>query len=601
MKRVAEVAAQALPWGLALNLSVAILGPNALGPAATLWVGLGLPALLASLLVWERAPRLDSSVVIALSGYTIAGAWFAARAGFAVNPFVAWWGSPGQHNGTALWISAALWLACGLMGGSRRVLYQGMAVISGAGAIYSVLAVAEALLSGPARRWGSVAGPFENSSSLGQFLAMAVAVSVGLALASRNRLVRASAAASAVLAGLGLVVAGSRSGMTGLALGGLAAGAIYVAPYGRRTATALATSIMAAVVASGLAAGLAGAGSLGAGARRVAASTGNLRDAIWSSAWVHFLENSRVAGSGLEQFSAWVQWSFSASRGLDFNATYDPHNVILSVLVGAGLFGLTLWVAALWWLLRLVIVRLNSSRRPRALLAIVAALGAVIGSSLFSWLAPAAVISAAVLCGLLLAATSPGANASHRTRPLAFAVAGVLIIAGIAVAVLTVPGVRSEYQWAVGNAAGTMTPQQLVDLYEAWPEPAYAAQALAELTKTVSTSDQSANLARDLATQWSGQRVWHVDLTIRSLFLYQSLSVQRGEDTWTEFQQAVTDGRAADPASGIWDFLAALEAERLGRSLAAEQYARQALDFSLSPEEAQAMRGVLERASAGGK
>lgn len=578
--------AAVVPWALGAVLAAPVLFPAAANPAVISAVGLVVGACVC-VFAALRGARLARLATIAVTPLAVTGLWFGITSALSRNPLVSLWGTLGQHNGTMLFALGLAWLMAGTLICGRRQLRAVLAVTAVAGALSTVLAVIEVVRGGTARGWGSAAGAFENSASLGQFLAVASFAAVAWALADRRPGARWTALACLALALAGMAVSESRAALLGVVCALVAVGLLRVlAPRPRGVAVwSAGLPIAAMLVGAGGAA--AAVGALGATGNGLVAALGNQRDVIWTSAVGQFLQ-APVSGAGLEQFSAWISWGLDAGGTLTYNATYDPHSFGLALVTGGGLIGAALWLCAAIALLLALATTYDRAGRPLAVAVAVAVPAALLGSALVMWLTPAAVIATAAIAGSVLGAGAGATDERTASRVATWIASGLpwfAAVTAIAIVALCGRAVVAEATYARNEARDVAT---LASLYRAWPDPGYAAQSIdAQIASTT-----GAATPLDLSPFTEDQQRWHVSLTLNALFYEQANAQASGADTWSGFEAALTRGREADPATAMWDTLGALEAKRLGKDDEAAAYAARALEGRVS----ESTRALLEDA-----
>lgn len=576
------------PLLLALVLGSPAVFRDNLSPVGLLVTALGAIVAMSGLSIAARGRSLSRAAAAFYALATALIVWALVRSAAAIVPRVSLWGTIGQHNGAALWLAGLGFAFVVTLLASRRSLRLTLAVITGAGAIYAAAALLELVGGSATARWGSVAGLLENSSSLGQFLAVSALAGCSLALASRTVAGKVAAWAGVAASVGGIALGSSRTGLLGL-LAGLAIAFVATRiKAGSRARTGIAfagaltgPAVSALLVASAL-------GRLGPAASRAVAALGTDRDAIWRSAWAA-LRQSPWLGRGLEQFSAWVTWSFT-DGSLKYNATYDPHNWVLAVLIGLGAVGLALAVLTLASGLRALLEVQASSPGSWPIALAVGAVSSVGASGLVTWFSPAAVVAGAALFGALLATGSGPLAADAATSATRYRLAAsVALAASAALLVAGLPGVPAERSLAAARSSDAAS---FARLYERWPDPSFAALGLYRALDDAPSSPTA------LAGAPSGARRYHVDLALSTMLSEQTRLADEGSSgAWDEFARAVADGLRADPASGIWDFTAALVAEQQGRDEAVG-YARRALAFRLGSGERATMQRIAEGADA---
>lgn len=591
---------------LVLLLALPVFFKPELNPALTLTVGAfgGLVLCVTAALRGRRS--VDRRVIVAFGASSLFVVWLIVAASSAADPLISFMGTLSQHSGAALWLATLAWGVAVVLLAERRTLRQLLAVTSVAGAVYAALGIIEAITSGD-RGWGSAAGPFENSSSLGAFLIVSLLACGGWWLASRSAKARYAAAACGLVALAGFAAAESRLGLVGVATGGILTAFLLLRQNRHPLLQTLPVILPVAGIGTGGLLVAAATGSLGAAALRLVASLGTSRDAIWRSAAAQFAQ-APVTGSGPEQFSAWVRWSFSQGM-LQYNGTYDPHNLIAGIAVGSGIVGIVLFGVAGWALTAALLSVFERTGRPRVLAPVIAMPAALIGGALFAWLTPLATIAVAALIGAVLASAEAPLDASDgpaeqpsredsappATRPVAGAMPRGIMIASLATAVLllapTIAGAPMLVaEWRYVRAGTSASPESLIGLYDVWPDPAFASLAVEQAF--VSGADAAA-VRRRLDVP-SARVAEHVDLALRDIFLAQD-ALARGENAWPQFTAAIDAGVHADPASPIWYTVAAAQADGSGRAADRDRYAAAALALKPGAEERAYLEGLLAK------
>ncbi|MBW6469206.1 MAG: O-antigen ligase family protein [Coriobacteriia bacterium] len=584
-----RLGARILPLLLVAMLVAPLLAGSDTTPLLSLLAGsIAVVVLGVSALVEPRAGRTLSPLVTAtlLSSFLLA-TWLTARALLSASPHVSFLGTMGQHSGAALWIVAAGWLAGAALVADKRALRDMLGVVAVFGALYAVLGIVEAA-GGTGREWGSAAGPFENSSSLGSFLAIAAFAAFAWGRTWRDRAARFAANAVAAVCVLGIWAADSRTGLAGIAIGLAVLGLLYVGKRSQTRTWMVATGVPLAGLAVTAVLALGATGRLGPVVLRAIASIGTQRDTIWNSAVAQVVA-SPFAGRGPELFSAWISWSFDGGV-LSFNGTYDPHHALLGLALGGGLVAVTLALVAATAGLAASVNVFEDARRALPVASIAALPAALAGASLFTWLTPAAVFAAAAVLGALLAsarASDARVADSRLARQLRIGMGATLMLgcaATIAVAVIALPTQRAFSSLEDVDLNGA------VALYQSWPDPAYASRAAD--AAVISGLDPS--MLDRILGDVDSMAEHHVDLALRQIFLGQrALTVDSAR--WPEFAEAVERGMRADPASGIWYTLAAAQADALGRHESSADYAERALGFALTPEDRVYLEGLAGR------
>lgn len=572
-----------------------IIVPSIAGPAASV-----VSALLcgAALLVWAALDRGGATRVgrLARPEMMLLGAtcvWLALASLMAAAPQVSWAGAIGQHAGSALWIAVAAWAALGLVYASKSHLRMALRTVSLVSALLALAAFIDAAgLDDRVQAWGSPAGLLENSLTLGQVLALGVACSVAWLMTEHAPGARAIAGAAALASAGGLVIAESRAALFGLAIGAVTA--LLMRAASRKPRGAVAFGVMSGMGIAAVVPGiwLIAGGSLGPETTARLNVLGTDRLTIWASA-LRSLAQDPWTGRGLDQFSAWVQWSF-AGGGLSYNATYDPHDWVMALAIGGGALVVAVVAVTAGMLARSLATAFSNVGRPRFLIVLVAGIVSVPAAALLAWPSATAWGAAALLAGMVigLGRTAPGGESATSPDSEARPPAAVRIVAVVLAAVLLgssaplLAPLAAEVQLASLDARRAPASEYL-ELAGTQSDPSFAARAIvAALAESAALADPTAVLsqAEETARRFDAESSYHVDLALQEIALYQSISLRTGRDTWPEFERAVMQGTLADPNSGIWEFLAALEADRLGRVDDATRYAREALEHDLDAE-----------------
>ncbi|GAB4288894.1 MAG: hypothetical protein Kow0067_14680 [Coriobacteriia bacterium] len=513
-------------------------------------------------------------------------AWLCVTSAFADDAWTSLLGLAGQHNGTSLWVAALAVTMASALTASKRSLRAVIVTASGGFGILALLAVLEALGApvSPGRLWGSAAGVLENSLSAAQVFIVGGSASVAWAMFANGRSERFIAIACAALSLGGIAVTDSRAGTVGLAIG-LATALVLV--MNRRSGRAGGTTAaLTAVAAVGTSLCLAVAdGVLGSSAFDALNSVSTDRALIWRSA-VARLGTSPFIGNGVEQFSAWIDWSLQPSGALSYYGAYDPHNVLLALLLGGGIVALALGIVTAMAVFSTLVRTWDTNGRPKFMLVLIAGVVALAFSTLFAWVSVPAAIGAAAIIGTLLGLDRKGGtpaerssdDTAHRTAVTAVAVA----CAAFALAAAAV--MPAEFRALPGADAG-----DLIEAALTGHDPDIGARALATTLETSGPGEE----ATAIVVRYAEARRWHVDLALRALAYHQMRSAVFGEDTFAAFVRTANEGLEADPASGIWYFLTALEAERLDMVPEARRYAGLALDYPIGEAERIQLQRIL--------
>ncbi|MDZ4180817.1 MAG: O-antigen ligase family protein [Coriobacteriia bacterium] len=569
---------------LAVVLAMPLLGATELNPLLALIGGALAATVAGTLLVLRRAgtnPRSPSWIPTAL--WLALALWLSLRSAFADNIAVSFLGTIAQHSGAAMWLIAGCLFAAAALLGSRRALQYCLGVASVAGALYALAGIVEALIAGQ-RTWGSAAGLFENSASLGSFLAVTLFASLAWFLAVRSTGLRVTAAASALVAATGILAADSRTGILAALVGVAVTALVSLSPSTKRTRLTLAVGMPLAAVLVTAALTAASAGAFGADAQGTISRIGTDRDAIWRSAVAQIAADPLI-GTGPEQFSTWILWSFDGAD-LEFNATYDPHNAILGLALAGGIPAVLIALAAAISMWFAHLSTFHELGRPRVLVPVVAVPTVLATSAIFVWTTPAALFVVAMLAGCLLGLNRESSDrqtewSDHllfRASAAAFAVACILT------AILGVVAIGPERTFSSGR---TENPDTLQPLYQAWPDPAYASAALASSL----ARGESAEAGSMDPQRLEADAGWHVDLALRRVFVAAG-ELDGSDASWARFEASVQAGIAADPASGLWATLAAAQARRLDRESDAQRWIGEAKRHHLDAATALYLDGV---------
>ncbi len=582
MERASKLAATVYPWALAAGLIATMLTPVLVGPGATSAVSLLLSGALVAVGAFQPRRISTPVAVVTLLG-VITVSWYVFTSLRALNPVISLVGMIGQHNGVALLVLGLCWLLAGATVATSQSLRIATQITAVSGGIFTAAVLLEIAQRGLSRTQGFAAGFFDNSSSLGQYLAIATIAAAAWAMSEKSKPLRWTAWALGASSLGGIVLSSSRTGLLGVAVGAALALAVVRIPK-----TELALRIATATVASApvvLTAILAAAskGVLGGAAQSLLGLVGTDRDAIWSAA-VDRIAVSPLIGSGLQQFSAWISWSATGGT-----PTTDPHNAILALLLGGGVVGAlaagALWVAITYATLR---IAQRSGSIPVAL--IMATPSALLATSLVSWTAPTALTVAAGLAGAGVGVATLRTKDPRPTRPLETgARVGMWSLAALAVVASMLTFSSLPQQSAFSTAP---TPEALSALYARWPDPAFALVATNASIESAQGGDAEATrrLEALLAASERDAR-WRVDLAGSQLIAARTLYAA-DPDGFDAYLAIARRGLQADPSSGVWDVLAANEAARRGMVEEAARFARRALTYELDDETRATMEGL---------
>lgn len=558
-------------------------------PFGTAAVGLAALLLLGPLLVVLRAKgpfELSGSATIALASVVAVAAYAVAASLTAVNPLVSFIGKQGQHAGSMLWLGAASTFAAVLSrpraGDAGRVA-RAVAV---AGALLAASAVADVVgLLESFRFSPEPAGIMESSVSLGQVLVVASGAALAWALSAKARLQRLAALAVFTVIAGGLIASGARAAWVGLAVGAAAVGLTALA--GRRFPAA--GRVAAVATGAALAIGVLVAWQLFApsalGRASEFAEATNDRSVIWASAFAGS-DQDLWTGAGPEQFSAWLSWDSDPGVSLDITSTYDPHNLAVYWLHAGGIVGLGLAVGAAV----LVLARMwGVATRQAYRLGIIALIGGVYAwgaSVMFTWVNAVALLLVAMIAGVLLGART-GPSHADSGRPGATAVltvAFVVLVAVVSIAIWWTP-LMGELEWLQATKAGPASSAEEVRIAQRSGYPSAAAIAVQALSREANAEPERAERllrqAEPLEEIIERDSVWHVDAALAGIEIETARVTLLERGGWQDMERYIAAGKRADPATGLWDYIGAVQAERLGEDGAMREHAREALAFPL--------------------
>ena len=588
MGRLHRALSAIFPWALAVTLASGLVMRDALMPGAVTATGLLVGGLLAGLGVLSSRAQWSRGVSVAVWLVMIATTMLSVSSALSLNPSVSFIGVVGLNNGTALFSLGAVWFAAGIVCADARSLRRTLAVVGVAGGLFTAAAVIEALTQGLQRAQGAAAGVFENSNSLGEFLAVAVLCSVAWALTDKALWAKLAGWGLALVSIAGMAMTTSRTGALGLALGLAFAGAITWLRPSRNKALGLSIGVTGIAGAFTAAIAAASVGAFGAGVTHFVASFGTDRDAIWRSAFAH-LQRSPVIGAGLQQFSAIIQWSVAADGSFNAYATNDPHNIVLAVLLGGGIVGLLAVATAVGSVLWVGADRADRAgdRRVAALVAAVPVV--VIAAGLVNWVAPAAMLAAAAVAGawsrpkaVPLEPDAPGRVERHWYNvPVVVMAAGAVVLAifsGVA------QKADAAYDAVAARSGDTGAAVQLEDLYRQWDEPGFISLSLQDLIPLALSGDASAAKRADaFLAESSNDAAWSADIAVDEAVMA-ALDVSQRKRTFSQYEAVVAGARRTDPSSGLWYALEAVQAGRLGLTAEARARALQALRFPMDEQ-----------------
>lgn len=603
-------------WAVAVALSllaIALLPRNAAALTALLVAAVW--PLLVAVLRWRDVSLPPRRSLIALGIAAVPVAFITVRSALAYDPRVSLIGTVGQHAGSLLWLTALCALGVAALTVRPGDLGRTSRAFAVAGAVLAVAGVLDRLGAFASIRYSTEPSGFmENSVSLGQVLVVAAGCAVAWALGSRSMVQRATAWITCGTVLGGLLVADSLGAWAGLGVGALVALAAYGLARAGKLGPVLVASVLVALLAlSTVWLVVMLSDGVQPGFEKTLADVSNNRFRIWTSAVAQF-RAMPVVGEGAEQFSAWVTWDVDPGPALRKIGTYDPHNLGLWWLLAGGIVGTLAALAAAWALLERSLALL-AARPAWSVAALIAAVVGWTVSALFAWVSPLALMMAAVVSGMLVAlvpqpqrVTAPAADgvddvaASSTSGAPALApgrgrvMAGVLAAAGILVAVgLFTAGVSYEYVWARSVDLGQPDGGALVLAAAKTEDPSLASIAVDALFARVRTGGDGPmevrTLTKSIEPVLRRAAVWHIDAAF-SLFSLETVDIGAKQQTdFTDVAAALDAGRKADPATGFWDTIGALQAESMGFTDAAKTLRAAALTHPLPPGAQQVLMG----------
>lgn len=443
-RRLEGVALAAIP--VAGVLVVDPTGWSPFGPAK--WTAVVACSVVAVVAAGATASRLTITRTAAVAWLCFL-AWTGLAAVRALDPTLAWTGTPQRHFGALTWAGcAAVYLAAHSLRPDRsgRCLAWAAAV---AGGLAGLWAVVEAAGWSPVSVTGTdrIVGPLGSAAYLGAAEALLLPAAVALAADRVWRpALRLVAATLAGLALAGLVASGARAGWVGAAVAVAAVAWARRHDLRRAVAGRVATAVLAGALAVGALAGLAFAtGSAGRVGQLVASNQpgGLSRVAEWEVGARVVLAHP-LTGVGPEGYR--IAFGRAVDAGYQRRYGRDPlpdrsHDALLDVAVTTGIPGAAAYLALLFVVGRRVRRAMRQRTRPW-LAGLATGLAAYWVAALF--LFPVAELEPAAwaLAGVVCAATArPAEVAGVRTRPLArAALAG---LGGITVALVIFAGSRA--------------------------------------------------------------------------------------------------------------------------------------------------------------
>lgn len=576
-------------------LAVAILPSNA--AALTAWIACMLWGVGVAAIRFGRpvAAASQATPILIAGGLGVALAILSSIT--AINPRVSLLGSIGQHTGSLFWLAVfAVFLV--LVYRSRAGdLGRTVRSVTIAGAVIGVSALFDATgILGAAAFSAEPSGVMENSLSLAQVLVVALACAVSWALA-RKGTERVVAVGSGVIVLTGLAIADSRAAW----LGAIVGTAVVLGALLARRRSLLVPGIWSAVVVVLLLAGLVGGwwmlrDGVNTTFEQSIERVSTDRTTIWRSAYAQ-AEQAPLLGSGSEQFSAWVTWDSEPGVSLSKTGTYDPHNIYLWWLLAAGIPGLTVSLALTWFVLQRLFALMAEESHPVAVFPVIGGIVAWGTTLLLGWTSPLAALMVAALLAVLVSKPAPAQSQVDRSDRWPFvllAAMGALAVAGL---VFLWSDFVAEYRWARAVDSGTATETLLLDLAASSNDPAFAALAGPSVSAQLMTGGPVPPAMERVAQTLERDSAWHADAAFErvQVAFARAQGVGVDDEMMAELEEALAAARRADPTSGLWDYIAAVQYATIGLSEESRSSAERALDSDLPAS----VRGFLEGIAAG--
>ena len=538
------------------------------------------------LILRPRGPGLGREGIITLAAVAGLGVFALLFSLLAVNPLMSFVGKQGQHVGSAMWLAAAAALASVLLTARPGDVGRISRAVAIAGAVFAATALLDAAGVVESFRFSpEPAGVMESSISLGQVLVVAAGCGAGWALAARSSAQRLTAVGVLIVIAAGLAVADARSAIVAVVVAAvLIVPGVLLSRWKSALAPYVSWGIVGVLFGAMIVALVLFAPGLDSRAQEFAEIT-NDRSVIWSSAFASAAEVP-VLGKGPEQFSAWVNWDSEPGVSLSKTGTYDPHNIWVYWLVAGGAIG----VAAAFAASGLVFGRLwkiaSSKKYARSVLALIGGVVAWGVSVMFGWVSPVALLLVALVVGALVGAQDLASETRSPASKATNLLAGVfvLVVAVTALGFWWTP-MLAEYEWASAAAEGSLDPVPLADTAQRSEDPGAAAAAVAELTGMAAQNPEQATELFEIADQLEPilerNAVWHVDAALEGFYYRLARIALLDEGKWSDAVAYIEAGKKADPASGLWDYIATVSALQLGEDEAAQEHAEAALEYPL--------------------
>lgn len=574
LKTRSSISGAVPPLALAVTGLAIMAAPRSATALSSLVAGLLATApLLAS--AWLSRGAIPRRAYVPLALALGAVVWLGLSSAMATNPAVSFWGIAGQHTGSLTWIVASVWfIAFAASPRRERLLVAALAAIGGLAGIFATL---DAVFGAGAPRFSpEISGLLESSASLGQLLVLTLPCTVASLLTETMPNRRTALAASGLLQSVAFVVCNARGAWVGLVAGLTAA---WLLTRGGRPREGRPWRLGAVFVVGALAVVVAPRFDV-----PILPALLNQRWVIWRSASAGTLSHP-LLGRGPDQFSAWFDWGSGENGALSASGAYDPHSLPLYWAVSSGIPGLLLATAVIVALVTaLGGVGRRAAGERRVLLMLAGVLG--FGVTLLStWVHPLPLFFAAALSGSLLAERLP--SHEHRSRVLLPAAVVATTAAFIVLGVFRHACVL-EFRWAQ---------EELPSIQEAKAahDPLYASlvgrRMLADAAKQTTGTEGVANQVLALTASRERDMSWHCDIALTQAEAASAL----GPGAWGALRTALEQGRKGDSTTGLWDFVGATQADRMGRGAEAKVFARQAITHQLPQGARSTLQPVLSR------
>lgn len=573
------------PWIPTLVVAAAV-GALVFMPSGASGVGILTVALVGPLaIVLGRLPgnRPDRDVLVTLGLASAVPLLLFVSALASVNQYVGIAGRFQQHNGAALWLSflgLAASMAMRSLPGDLERLVRTIAV---AAAVLGVSVLFDAAGLDFGRKFSpEPSGLLVSSQTAGQVLVLGLAAGVAWTLLTRRwGTDRLLAIAAASLCAVALLSTDARA-----AIGAVVISACGMAALGRRASRSpvsprsfgiVAVSVVTLV--TGVTAGLA---VLGSRASWWATLNQSLSDrlVLWRAAAISSAR-APLLGRGPDQFQAVLSWDAAAGDVPAMTVAADAHNLLMTMAATGGLIVAGAFLVALGAAAGALGASLVRARFATPALVLAGGLTAWFISLQFAWVGEFGGLLASLLFGALVGA-GRGRPSTRGGSAGALAVAGVWFLVLVALSVFIGPGLAAEVRWGLPGSPQDLYGSALIALDS--PDPVFA-EELVESTAVKATQlgdDRAPEALRPLVTKIEPDVAWSAT-TARVMIDYEMLTATVGDGSTGGVTAAVTEARRADSLTGVWDYLGAVYAMRLGDRVAAERHARAALEYPVGP------------------